>query len=153
MRKAFLVASIMAVLASASPAAAAPEITRGHFELDVFVGECGIGTVHLSWDTLGIVNLVTTRDGGTRDTFMFIEQGTAFDPSTGVTYRLLDRSTQMITLQEGKPFVETAERTFHLTNGGDGALIIHATVHRTILPDGTAVSDISVSSAHCLSSA
>lgn len=145
-QRAFLLLGLVVVLLASSSgvANAAPVMTRTHLEFAVPVNECGLTTLDLSIDKISIVNV-----GPSVTTFTTIDQGIAVDRTTGEQFRFVDRSTQAIRVEADKPTVNTAQRTLVITGSSGTTLVVHAFVHRTILPDGTTTSETNLQFVRC----
>jgi hypothetical protein len=130
--------------------ASEPSTSRSHWEFPVRIDSCGIGTLNLSIEQFTQVHLWTASNGTVRWHWTDVDLGTGVDPATGITYRFVDRFSQTgsMPIPSDRPLIDTAERTL-VISGGEGGLVARGLNHLTLLPDGTAVSDVSVHFVRC----
>jgi hypothetical protein len=138
-----LVLALSALIGAAQFVVAAPSITRAHYESLVRFDDCGIGTAWMSVDLLLMIN-----EADNHTSYMTLYRGTVVDTSTGLTYQLVERSTQMFLTSASGSFVNVAEGTILLL-GPDGGLVARGLNRTTINADGS-VRDFSVHFSMCI---
>jgi hypothetical protein len=133
--------ALCALIGAVPVALGAPSTTRAHFEFEVRVDDCGIGTLDVSIDVVS-----TTKETDNKIMFNVVDTGTAIDSATGTRYQLVDRFTQAFVVTQGV-IVQVAERTFLLV-GPSGGIVSRGLVQFTIRPNAS-ISDFDLQFVEC----
>jgi hypothetical protein len=138
-----LVGTLSAIAGPAS--AAAPVVSREHFDFPVEIDACGIGTLNLSIDARNMVSITDSRAHLTT-----LDNGSGWDAATGLEYHFVNGFSQEMTFPTRGPAVNTASTRFVISSATNGGVVAHAFVHTTVHADGTTTSDVSFQSVTCI---